>query len=148
MERTSQPIISFERCRQPMLRILCHAFIVASATMSYKKRPNSSSADKKSTKVPLAPPAPAKTPAPDEQADGSPKPTDTNADKSGKSAKGSHNGGKPAQVSAPKPGARTLRQAQGGPWGTSTSADARSGGANDLAGASVRSYSIPDYRLE
>src|SRR6185437_8324057 len=32
---------------------LCRAFIVASATMSYKKRPNSSSADKKSTKVPL-----------------------------------------------------------------------------------------------
>jgi TPP-dependent pyruvate/acetoin dehydrogenase alpha subunit len=81
--------------------------------MSYKKRPNSSSADKKSTKVPLAPPKPSKTPAPDEQADGSPKPTDTNADKSGKSAKGSRNG----------------NQAQ-------------------AADASVRTYSIPDYRLE
>src|SRR5580692_1986286 len=60
------------------------AFIVASATMVDKKRPNSSSSDKKSTKVPLAPAKPSKTPAPDEQADGTPKPTDTNtAEKAG-----------------------------------------------------------------
>ena len=80
--------------------------------MADKKRPNSSSSDKKSNKVPLAPPAPSKTPAPDEQADGSPKPTDTNADKS---AKQSRNGN---QAQAAKPD------------------------------ASVRTYNIPDYRLE
>jgi TPP-dependent pyruvate/acetoin dehydrogenase alpha subunit len=56
--------------------------------MSHKKRPHSSS-QKPQPKVPLAPSKPAKTPAPAEQADGSPKPTDTNADKS---AKPSRNG--------------------------------------------------------
>ena len=110
-----------------MLRNLRAAFIVASATMPEKKRFNSSSSDKKSNKVPhptaptsgtpgtpvpLAPPAPSKTPAPDEQADGSPKPTDTNADKP---AKQSRNGDQPQAAK------------------TDTS---------------LRTYSIPDYRLE
>ncbi len=102
--------------------------------MSHKKRPHSSSSQKPQPKVPLAPPKPAKTPAPSEQADGSdpsapksgalgtpgwPKPTDTNADKAAKQS----GNGNPAQVSA---GART--------WGTTD--------------ASLRTYSIPDYRLE
>ncbi len=96
------------------------AFIVTSATMSDKKRPNSSSSDKKSTKVPLAPPAPSKTPRPDEQADGSPKITDTSA--GGDKARGGKN------------------------------AKAGSNGSNQPAKPSVdsslRTYSIPDYRLE
>jgi len=102
--------------------------------MSYKKRPNSSSADKKSTKVPLAPPKPSQPPAPDEQADGSPKPTDTNADKpdDGKSAKGSRNGNQQ------QPGGSGSDSAQ-------VSAGARTRGTKD---SSVRTYSIPDYRLE
>jgi TPP-dependent pyruvate/acetoin dehydrogenase alpha subunit len=72
--------------------------------MPHKKRPKSN--QKKSNKVPLAPATrPARTPAPSEQADGSPKPTNPKASASGNSVDGdgSH---------------------------------------------SVRTYNIPDYRLE
>jgi TPP-dependent pyruvate/acetoin dehydrogenase alpha subunit len=79
--------------------------------MADKKRPNSSVPQKKSSRVPLAPAKQSpKTPAPSEQADGSPKPTDTNTSV-GKSRNASKNGDGPA------------------PTG-------------------IRSYSIPDYRLE
>jgi TPP-dependent pyruvate/acetoin dehydrogenase alpha subunit len=108
--------------------------------MADKKRPHSSSSDKKSTKVPLAPAKPSKTPAPDEQADGSPKPTDTKITQVSKIARpgAADNGSQEktkasnddaAQVGAPKSGART-------------------GGASVVDDPSLRTYSIPDYRLE
>ncbi len=94
--------------------------------MPHQKRRNSKATNKQD-KVPLAPAAKApKTPAPDEQADGSPKPIDTKT------------GSRAAQVSVPKSGPRTLRQAQGRPWGTD----------NEAASSSLRCYNIPDYRLE
>ena len=57
--------------------------------MSHKKRGNSKPSSSQTTRIPLAPiQKPPRTPAPDEQADGSPKPTDTRT--------GSRNSEKPA----------------------------------------------------
>src|ERR1700758_3301311 len=104
--------------------------------MPHKKRGNSKPSSKQTAKVPLAPPRKApKTPAPDEQADGSPKPTDTKTGSRGGPATRVRKR-EEAQVSA---GART--------WGTDTlTKDDRA--CNDGNASSLRCYSIPDHRLE
>ena len=114
------------------------AFIVASATMPDKKHRHTHGTSKKSSQVPLAPAKPAKTPAPAEQADGSPKPTDTNADEP---TKQSRNGdqGKPAGA---KQGATKSAQPGGG------SASRKAPSQDDSASSTLRCYNIPDYRLE
>ena len=104
--------------------------------MADKKHRHSHGPLKKSNQVPLAPAKAATTPAPTEQADGSPKPTDTHTgDKSGnargsKNAKAGGNGSNAAEQ-ASQPGGKP-----------SSHASASSGDS------SVRTYSIPDYRLE
>ncbi len=89
--------------------------------MADKKRPNPSTPPKKSSNVPLAPAAKgSKTPAPSEQADGSPKPTDTNASPGAS--------GTPQNGDA---GRRSLKYV-----------------GDDSASSALRCYNIPDYRLE
>jgi len=125
--------------------------------MPHKKRGNSKSSNKKAAKVPLAPPVKSpKTPAPDEQADGShpsapkpgalgtpgsPKPTDTKTvSRAGSSGRATSENERAAQVSA---GART--------WGTDTSAKrdrTPPSARDDSASSALRCYNIPDYRLE
>ena len=95
--------------------------------MADKKHRHTHGKSKPETQVPLAPAKPAKTPAPDEQADGSPKPTDTHTGdergntRSVKDTKASANG---SNVTKPK---------------------AQRASRND---SSLRCYNIPDYRLE
>ena len=83
--------------------------------MPDKKRPATNTAQKKSSKLPLAPASQKPTtPAPSEQADGSPKPTDTKAGRD--------------------PGLTSARANGNQPGGDASSM--------------LRSYNIPDYRLE
>ena len=86
--------------------------------MADKKRPTAHPPQKKSSHVPLAPAKPSKSPAPSEQADGSPKPTDTRV-------------------------ARRADEAKAGAKGNQTA-----GNHDGPASSTLRSYNIPDYRLE
>ena len=104
--------------------------------MADKKHRHSHGKSKQETKVPLAPATRAKTPAPAEQADGSPKATDTNAAKDG--ARNANPGKQPAV----KPG--TTKSAQPGEGSASRKAPFQ----DDSASSSLRCYNIPDYRLE
>ena len=119
------------RLLAPVLRILSPAFIVASATMADKKHRHSHGAPKKSSNVPLAPAKAAKTPAPTEQADGSPKATDTHADQANS---GGRNGDRGKQQTVAKPG------------DAPKSDGVRNSASPDAS--SRRTYSIPDSRLE
>ena len=85
--------------------------------------PSAPKSDAPGTRVPLAPAKPSKTPTPDEQADGSPKPTDTKITQMSKIA---------------RPGAP----------GNGSQQKAKASNEDSSTTDSVRSYNIPDMRLE
>src|ERR1700733_13313956 len=109
--------------------------------MADKKHRHSHGAPKKSSNVPLAPATPAKTPVPDEQADGSPKPTDTHT---GDERENPRDGENAKAGSKPKPGANGSSAAKATPQAAAKSGD----GSASRSDSSLRTYSIPDTRLE
>ena len=147
----------------------CNAVIVPNIDMANNKRRNPSVPQRKTSKVPLAAATGSpKSPAPSEQADGSPKPVDTMtnqpkghsdgkatpgegswrsrtvdskskvAETEAGAAMGDDSGASPAQVEAERVDSR-LGAEQNLPVNSNQDVAAPSG---------VRTYSIPDYRLE